>query len=187
MNAAADAVPPPEDTPDAPGDPESVARVICLRLLTVRARSRAELETALRKRGVPDEAAEVVLDRFTEVGLIDDAAYAQTFVQVQQRERGLAGRAVAAKLRQRGLADDIVRSAVATIDPASELASARDLVRRKLRGLLRYDAATRDRRLLAMLARRGYSTGVAASAIREVVGASSATSEASDYELANEE
>src|SRR5690242_9098299 len=87
------------------GDPESVARTICLRLLDRRARSRAELATALRKRGVPDDAATAVLDRFAVVGLIDDAALADTLAAAQHRGRGLAGRAVAVKLRQRGIAE----------------------------------------------------------------------------------
>jgi len=96
--------PPPEDggQPDLPGDPVSVARAICLRLLTDRQRTRAELATALRRKGVPDNAARTVLDRFAEVGLIDDAATAENYALVQHRRRGLAARAVAGKLRQRG-------------------------------------------------------------------------------------
>src|SRR5262249_23857501 len=75
------------DEQDAPGDPESVARAICLRLLAQRARTRAELAQALRRRGVPDGAAGSVLDRFAEVGLIDDAALAQN-AALTHRERG---------------------------------------------------------------------------------------------------
>src|SRR6266566_8138578 len=91
---------PPEDEQDAPGDPESVARAICLRLLTQRARSRAELAEVLRRRGVPDAAAGAVLTRYTEVGLIDDESLARNVALAQHQERGLAGRAVAVKLRR---------------------------------------------------------------------------------------
>src|SRR6266496_4045204 len=94
---------PPEDELDEPGDPESVARAICLRLLTQRARTRSELAKALSSRGVPDEAAGPVLTRFAEVGLIDDPGLAKSFALSQQRERGLSRRVVAAKLRHRGI------------------------------------------------------------------------------------
>ncbi|MDT4945049.1 MAG: regulatory protein, partial [Pseudonocardiales bacterium] len=68
--------PPPDDEDQSPGDPEDVARAICLRLLTQRSRSRAELAKALTARGIPAHAARSVLDRFVEVGLIDDSALA---------------------------------------------------------------------------------------------------------------
>src|SRR6266568_2269882 len=115
---------PPEDEQDAPGDPESVARAICLRLLTQRARSRAELAEALHRRGVPDDAASAVLTRYAEVGLIDDDS-----------EREAAYRLVARKL------------------PA-------------LRGL---PEQTQARRLVGLLARRGYSPSMAGDVVREAL------------------
>lgn len=163
----------PEPEPreaDPPGDPETVARAICLRMLTARARTRAELADALRRRGVPDDAAGAVLDRFTEVGLIDDAAVAQAYAQAQHRDRGLAGRAVATKLRRRGVAEPIVRDAVATLDPESEAEAARRLVRRRLPGMAHLDEAAQARRLLGLLARRGYPAGLAWQVVREAVG-----------------
>src|SRR3954471_23679171 len=99
--------PPPGDPEQHPGDPDAVARAICLRLLTMRARSRAELADALAARDVPEDAATRVLDRFVEVGLIDEAALAASLAGAQHSERGLARRAVAMKLRQRGLADEL--------------------------------------------------------------------------------
>lgn len=155
-------VPPPDDgAGDLPGDPESVARVICLRLLDRRARTRAELAEALRKRDVPDDVATAVLDRFTEVGLIDDAALAGTVAAAQHRERGLAARAVAVKLRRRGVAEADVQAAVGQIDRDSEYRTARALVDKKLRSLSALDPAVQARRLVGLLGRRGYPAGLA--------------------------
>lgn len=167
---------PPEDEQQLgpPGDPESVARAICLRLLTQRARSRAELAAALAKRGVPDDAAERVLDRFTDVGLIDDAALAESMARAQHRERGLASRAVAVKLRHRGLDDDVVRSALAQIDPDSERVAARRLVDRKLPALRALERPVQARRLVAMLGRRGYPPGLAHDVVRAALAESGA-------------
>jgi regulatory protein len=162
---------PAQDPDEAgpPGDPEQVARIVCLRLLDRRAYSRAELCTALRKRGVPDDAADRVLDRFTEIGLIDDAALADGYALAQHRERGLAGRAVALKLRRRGIPDDTVQAAVSQIDGASEQAAAAALVTRKLRSMSGLDPAVQARRLVGLLARKGYSSGLAHAVVRDVL------------------
>jgi regulatory protein len=157
-----------EDPADPPGDPQSVARAICLRLLTQRARSRAELAAALRKRGVPDDAAGTVLDRFTEVGLIDDAALAAGFASAQHEERGLARRAVAVKLRQRGLEAQL-DSALAGIDAADERERALLLVQRRRRALAGLAPEAQVRRLVGLLARKGYPSGLAYAVVREAL------------------
>ena len=161
--------PPPEADEPEVSDPETVARLICLRLLDRRARSRVELAEQLRKRGIPDDAARAVLDRFTEVGLIDDAALAGAIAGAQHRERGLARRAVAVKLRQRGIDDTTAAEAVATIDADSEREAAARLVSRRLRSLGGVPPETRARRLVALLARRGYPAGLAYEVVRAAV------------------
>ncbi|WP_338183208.1 regulatory protein RecX [Jatrophihabitans sp.] len=133
------------------------------------ARTRAELATALARRGVPDDAAERVLNRFVEVGLIDDAALADGYALAQHRERGLAGRAVAQKLRRRGVPDDTLQAAVGLIDPESELATARALAARKLRSMGGLEPAAQARRLVGLLARKGYPSGLAYQVVREAI------------------
>ena len=147
-------------------DPDSVARIIVLRALDRSARTRAELAQTLRRRGVPDDAADRVLDRFTEVGLIDDANLAAGYALAQHRERGLAGRAVAQKLRKRGVADETLLAAVGQIDDESEVATAHALVVRKLRSMSGLDPEAQARRLVGMLARKGYSPGLAYRVVR---------------------
>jgi regulatory protein len=158
-----------DDEQDAPGDPEWVAREVCLRLLAQRARTRSELAQALRRRGVPDQAAGTVLDRFVEVGLIDDGALAENMAVIQHCERGLAASAVAVKLRQRGVPDAAVEAALALIDTDSEREAARRLVARKLPALHALPPETRSRRLVGMLGRRGYSLTLALDVVREVM------------------
>ena len=152
-----------------PGDPEQVARLICLRLLDQRARTRSELEMALRKRGVPEDVACGVLDRFAEVGLVDDAALANTMALAQHRERGLSGRAVAVRLRRRGLDDATAAAAVSLIGRDSEYRAAQALVAKKLRSLGGLEPAAQARRLVSMLGRRGYPPGLAADVVRSAL------------------
>jgi regulatory protein len=153
--------------PDA--GPVTVARNICLRLLTGQPRTRAQLTEALRRREVPERVIESVLDRFTEIGLIDDAAFAATWVQSRHVGRGLARRALSEELRHRGVATETIGTAVAMVDSEAELEMARTLVRRRLPALAGVAAPTRFRRLLGLLARRGYPAPVAAQAVREVM------------------
>ncbi|MEV4357008.1 recombination regulator RecX [Nonomuraea sp. NPDC049625] len=150
-------------------DPESVARAICLRLLTMAPKTRAQLAEALRKRDVPDEAAEAVLSRFSELGLINDGAFAAAWVDSRHHGRGLAKRALAAELRHRGVDTDTVKEAVERLDPDQEAETARRLVERKLASTRSLDPQTRTRRLAGMLARKGYASGLAFRVIREAL------------------
>jgi regulatory protein len=152
-------------------DPEAVARKILLDQLTGRARSRADLEKKLAQRHVPAEVAARLLDRFEEVGLVDDAAFAREWVAQRQEGRGLARRALAQELRRKGIDDEVARDALGTVDEADELETARVLVRRKLRSVRGLETDKAVRRLVGMLARKGYSSGVAHRVVREELGA----------------
>jgi regulatory protein len=173
--------PPPHQEPEdietlgPQADPESVARKILLDQLTGRARTRKELADKLAAKGVPGELATRLLDRFEEVGLIDDGAFARTWVEHRQSAegggKGLARRALAQELRRKGIDDETARAALDELDPDDEAAAARELVRRKLRSLARVDDQTATRRLVGMLARKGYSSGLAFSVVRDELAA----------------
>ncbi len=157
--------------PAEAGDPTAAARAICLRLLTARSRSRAELATALRRRGISDGAAGAALDRLEDVGLVDDAALAEVAVHSGHTYRGLGRRALGAELRRRGVPDEIARDAVAAVQPQDEERQARELVQHKLRSSTGSDEATVVRRIVGMLARKGYPEGLAFRVVREEVRA----------------
>lgn len=148
------------------GDPESRARDICLRLLTGAAKSRKQLADALRKREIPEDVAEQVLTRLEEVGLIDDAAFAAAWVESRHAVRGLSRRALAQELRTKGVAADLVEQALVQVDHDDEEDAARALVERKLRSTRGLDPQVRTRRLVGVLARRGYSEGLAFRVVR---------------------
>jgi regulatory protein len=154
-----------------PEDKEAVARKILLDQLTGRARSRADLATKLAQKDVPEEIAHRLLDRFEEVGLVDDAAFARQWVEQRQSGRGLARRALAQELRRKGIDDEVAREALDELDPDDEVEAARVLVRRKLRSVRGLDQQVAVRRLTGMLARKGHSGGVAFRVVREELGA----------------
>ncbi|ARQ68147.1 recombination regulator RecX [Streptomyces marincola] len=158
-----------EGPPRIPRDPVERARAICLRLLTGTPRTRGELATALRAREVPESAITEVLARFEEVGLIDDGAFADAWVESRHHGRGLAGRALARELRAKGVAADLIEEAVGRLDPEREEATARALVERRLRATRGVPKDRRMRRLAAMLARRGYAEEVSLRVIRQAL------------------
>ena len=153
---------PPQSTSEAPR--EEQAHNLCLRLLTARARTRAELEGHLAKRGYPDDVSARVLDRLTEVGLVDDADFAEQWVRSRQLNAGKGKRALAAELRTKGVDKDLIAAALADIDADAERSRAEQLVADRLRReKLDHDGddVKVTRRLVGMLARRGYSQSMA--------------------------
>ncbi|MDR3069165.1 MAG: recombination regulator RecX [Cellulomonas sp.] len=148
-----------------------MARTIALRLLTAAPRSRAQLAEAMGRRGVPDDVAATVLDRFTEVGLVDDDGYAQALVRTRHAERGQTGQVLRAELRRRGLDDATVTAALAQITPEDEEQTARRLVARRLAATAGLETQVRVRRTLAALGRKGYPPGLAHRLVREQLAA----------------
>lgn len=156
---------PPQSTSESvdPAKRIEQARTVCLRLLTVRARTRAELEAQLTKRGYTGEVSAAVLDRLGDVGLIDDADFAEQWVRSRRINAGKGKRALIAELRDKGVPDALIETALADIDPGAERQRAEELVRTRLRRerLADGDDIKVTRRLVAMLARRGYGQSLA--------------------------
>lgn len=164
----------PGRQPDQPADPEQVARQICLHQLEFAPRTRAELAATLKQRGVPDDVAAAVLGRFAEVGLVDDALFAQMWVSSRHRGRGLAGRALAQELRRKGVDDESAAEALAALDGEQERRTARSLVDRRLGATRGLPTDARVRRLAGLLARKGYPAGLAFAVVREALAAEGA-------------
>jgi regulatory protein len=156
--------------PRADQDPATRAREICLHQLAARPRSRNELAGKLRRSGVDEDVAEAVLNRLTEVGLIDDAAFASMVVSSARTGRGLGRRGLAHELSRRGVDAEVSAAALADVDDDSEEASARALVARRLPSLAAAAPPVRARRLAALLARKGYSGDVARNVLNEMLG-----------------
>ncbi len=149
---------PPQSTSESR---EEQARALCLRLLTARARTRAELAGQLTKRGYPDDVSARVLDRLADVGLVDDRDFADQWVRSRHVNAGKGKRALVSELRTRGVDDEVITAALADVDPSAERVRAEQLVADKLRRERLTDEAKLARRLIAMLARRGYEQSMA--------------------------
>lgn len=155
---------------DEGGGTEAQAKDACLRLLADRARSRYELETRLAKKGFSSAVSTAVLDRLTTAKLVDDGAFAEQWVHSRHTYSGKGKQALSRELRGKGVSDEHARTALDQIDADDERERATELVRKKCRTLSLPDADSPDarserdkmvRKLVGMLARRGYSQGMA--------------------------
>ena len=164
---AAGSVPDDEVSLGPDADQEAVARKILLDQLAGQPRTRSELAGKLARKGVPAALADRLLDRFEEVGLVDDEAFARAWVQSRQSGKGLARRALAQELRRKGVGDEVARVALDEIAAEDEVESARILVRRRLRTTAGLERDVALRRLTAMLARKGYPPSVCFGVVRD--------------------
>lgn len=145
------------------------ARTIVLDQLSAAPRTRAQLEDVLERKGIAAEVALAALDTFTELGYVDDEAFAVAWVQSRSASRGLARRALADELRNKGVPQPLAEAALDRLDPRAEEESARELIARKLASTRRLDRAVRERRALSLLARKGYPPTDALRLIREAL------------------
>lgn len=139
-----------------------------LRLLTGQARTRQELADALQRRNVPAEAAETVLNRMTELGLVNDAEFAQAWVESRQQRRQLSRTGLRRELQRKGVDRELVEDAVGRVSSEDEHDAARVLAEKKLRSVRRLDPVVQRRRIAGALARRGFSGEVVSSVLREL-------------------
>lgn len=134
----------------------------------MRARTRHELADALRRRKIPEDAAEAVLERMTEVGLVNDEEFARSWVDSRQQRRQLSRMGLRRELQRKGVDRDVVEEALGDVTAEDERAAARALVERRLRSMRGLDWSVRRRRLAGALARRGFSGEVTAAVLHEV-------------------
>ncbi|WP_373313859.1 regulatory protein RecX [Planosporangium flavigriseum] len=165
---------------DPTRDPAELAREICLRQLAVRPRTRAELATALHRRGIAEDVVDQVLDRYDEVGIINDEAFARAWVTSRHHGKGLARRALAGELRRKGVDAEAVDEALDELDPQTEEETARALVARRMRVERNAAPDAAFRRLVGMLARKGYPAGLAIRVVKDALAAEAESAEFAD-------
>jgi regulatory protein len=157
---------------NSPAELESAVRERCLNLLAQQPRTRAELERSLARAAVPDDAAAAVLDRLSQVGLVDDTVYAQAYMRTGIGVRRRGTRSLRAELRARGVAPDVIEAAAAQVDEGDERATALALASRRAAGLVRLAPDVRRRRLTGLLLRRGFGASVVSEVVAQVLAES---------------
>lgn len=160
----------PESAKTLPAaNPINVANNIALNQLSMSPKTRQQLEKALAKKGTSDDIAKTVLDSLTELGYVDDLAYARMFIRTKTQTKHLAKRAMAYELTKRGVHKELIEEALADISSEDEWHMARELVAKKLRSMNNLSKEVLTRRLMGTLARKGYSGTISGVVIREAL------------------
>jgi regulatory protein len=150
---------------------ESADRTLqrAMRLLERRARTHHELRQRLQRAGVADALIDSTLARLHELGLLDDADYAERYVAERNRLNPRGRRALQAELRRRGIAAELVQQTIAAQDPDDEqerlLRLAEQVLPRYLRNA---DWLTFQRRLGGFLLRRGFAAAAVQPLLRRL-------------------
>lgn len=146
-----------------------------LRLLGVRARSRSELRKRLLDKEFVEADVDAVLERLTCQGLLNDADFADEWVRSRHLHASKGRTALRHELRDKGVADAVIVDALAQIDDDSERTQAAALVARKIGSIDLESLSDREirdkhlRRLVGMLARRGYGGAMAFDVARTAI------------------
>lgn len=145
------------------------AKQVLLRRLSHAPRTRKELAKDLKDKDISDEVANLALDRFEEVGLINDQVLASNYVSSQHERKGLGKNALRQQLRAKGVSDDVALDALSQISDDQEFQAAFALACKKIRSLQKDDAKTQLRKIVGVLARKGYSSNLAFRVAKEVI------------------
>ena len=157
------------ETDEVVSDPREVGRIIALRLLEAKPRTCGEIGDRLRERGIPADIADEIVDRYVEVGLLDDATFARLWVESRMRTRGLGKTALRQELFRRKVPGDVIDEVLAGIDAEDSLEAAVQQVRGRVARCELPLSARDQQRLLAFLMRRGHGMDCAQQAIATAV------------------
>jgi regulatory protein len=147
----------------AEADRRTNAHTIALRLLSVRARSEAELRRRLAMRQIPPPDIDAEIDRLKRVGLLDDEAFAQAWVANRRATAPRGRRLLRAELAGKGIASESVAAATQDLDDSD---AALALARSRARGAALVDFETFLARVGGLLRRRGFDYGTTLAATR---------------------
>ena len=153
---------------EAGSDQLSAAQTIALNALAPRAKSRGELASHLKRRGIEEDVAVEVLDRLEKSGLVNDLEFARAWASSRMRAKNLSKRVIANELREKGVAADLIAIALDEIDSDLEYRAALELGMRKARSLARFDEDVRARRLVSALQRKGFNFSVISAVLKEI-------------------
>ncbi len=143
------------------------ARNAAYRYLTIRPRSRAEVEQKLRDRGFLPSVVSSVIDHLLRLGYLNDEQFARQWAAARIRSRGFGRRRIAQELRVRGIDRDTIGTVLnGLFEESSELDVARKEADRKLKTLSRFEPEVRKRRLAGFLERKGFPSEIIRGIIR---------------------
>ena len=171
--ARADAPSLAPDVGDSPEFAESYAKAkkTALNMLAMRDHSSTELREKLAKRDFDAAAIDRLITKLERSNLLNDTEFARRFAKAQREGKKLSRSALRRQLSRKGIDEDTIAGVVDEVDGGAEgeESLARDVAEKKARSTRGLDHEVRERRILGMLARRGFSSTICLKVTREVL------------------
>ena len=136
--------------------------------MVARAKSKGELLAHLKTRGVEDQIAQATIFRLQEAGLVNDQEFAIAWATSRHNHKKISKRVIATELRQKGVTQEEINTALETIDDDAEYQSAFELAMKKYSTMSRLESDVQTRRIQSLLQRKGFGFPVIARVIREL-------------------
>jgi regulatory protein len=153
-------------------DDPAVVLEAALRFLEPRQRSIGEVRRRLTRVGYRAELVEGAITRLVELEMLDDQAFARTWIESRDRARPRGERALRRELAMKGIERDVVEATIGerdAVSPDADADAARGLLERNARALARVpDMRARRQRAYALLARNGFDSETTVVAIRSI-------------------
>jgi regulatory protein len=146
------------------GDARALARA--LHFLSYRTRSEAEIRARLQRDQWPDEVISRVLEKLRDGGALNDAQFAQSYVNDRSLFKPRGARLLKAELGRKGVNKDTIEAALPDSD--EELANAISALSGVARRFKKYEGREREQKMILWLQRRGFGFGVARDAVRQM-------------------
>jgi len=150
-------------------DQNQIAKQVLLRRLSNAPRTRKELAQDLKNKKIEADIAQLALDRFEELGLINDQTYSENFVSTTHERRKLGKKALKQQLKSKGVSEEIANQAISQISEDDEFNAALALALKKIRSIQKDDPQTQIRKIVGLLARKGYSSSLSFQVAKEVI------------------
>ena len=152
-------------------DPVERVRSLALAILDRAPQSTHQLRAKLIRKGSDPHAVDQIIERYVDVGLLDDAVLAASIVRSRHGERGVSRRGIASELARKGFTPEQIEQALTQISDVDERAAAHGLASKRWRQMGDLNPTVKTRRIVGMLSRKGYGPGLAYEVVKTVADA----------------
>lgn len=141
-----------------------------IRLLAARSRTEKEIEISLRQNAYPEITITRVMERLLKANYLNDSEFAANWA-ASRSTKGIGVSRIRMELRQKGIAQEEIDSALEALEDADIIVSAIKVAEKSARGK---DLSSREdqQKVIAALVRRGYDFSVARRALLDILNQS---------------
>ena len=148
-----------------------------MKYLAIKDRSVSEMQSYLDGKDFGEADVDATVARLIELGLLDDARFAQRFVETRTASKPISRRHLRDQLKSHGIGAAEIEAALESVEDTDEADNARTVAEKFMRQFRDLEPEKRRERVLSRLIARGFSSDVARKAYEAVLSEEEAWSE----------